>query len=281
MVEIGKQPDLATMGSGRKYVMTNNITVSISVVSHGQMALIGKLLADLITHCHLSVEVILTLNTEEEVPTELERGAFPITIIRNTAPKGFGANHNFAFGVARGQYFCVVNPDIRFSDDVFARIISGLQSAPSAGVMAPLVFNRAGAMEDSARRFPSLVTPLLRILGLSRGLDYPEPKSQFEPDWVAGMFMVFPAVAYRAIGGFDERYFLYYEDVDLCARLKLAGYHVVVESSAVVVHDARRDSRRKSKYFQWHLRSAIRFFLSSVYWRLLLKSYMRNNQTRR
>jgi GT2 family glycosyltransferase len=76
------------------------------------------------------------------------------------------------------------------------------------------------------------------------------------------MFMLFRSAAFRKVGGFDERYFLYYEDVDLCARLRRAGYDIRVEAAVRVVHDARRDSRRSVRYMAWHLSSILRYFLT-------------------
>jgi GT2 family glycosyltransferase len=76
------------------------------------------------------------------------------------------------------------------------------------------------------------------------------------------MFMLFRAETLRSMGGFDERYFLYYEDVDLCARLREAGYEVAVCTEASAIHAARRESRRNLRFAKWHLRSALRFFTS-------------------
>lgn len=86
-----------------------------------------------------------------------------------------------------------------------------------------------------------------------------------QPDWVGGMFMLFRNEVFRAAGGFDARYFLYYEDVDLCARLTLQNLAVVLCPQVKVIHEARRSSHRSLKYAMWHLRSMGRFFLSKQY----------------
>jgi len=151
----------------------------------------------------------------------------------------------------------VVNPDIRFSENVLAPLLSVFESASDVGVAAPLVRASDGAVEDSGRRFPSLYTPLFRFLGMARSPGYPIVFSHIEPDWVAGMFLLFPSAVYSLFGGFDERYFLYYEVIEFCARLRLKGYRVILEPATSVVHDARRDSHHKPKYFLFHLRSTI------------------------
>ena len=85
------------------------------------------------------------------------------------------------------------------------------------------------------------------------------------PDWVGGMFMLFPSRVFREVGGFDTGYFLYYEDVDLCARLTLRDYRVVLCHEVSVIHVARRTSHANLRYLLWHISSALRFFLSPVY----------------
>jgi N-acetylglucosaminyl-diphospho-decaprenol L-rhamnosyltransferase len=81
----------------------------------------------------------------------------------------------------------------------------------------------------------------------------------FDADWVAGMFMLFRADDYRALGGFDEGFFLYYEDVDICARLWKAGRPVLACPKAQVIHDARRASRQNLRYMRWHAGSMARY----------------------
>jgi GT2 family glycosyltransferase len=92
--------------------------------------------------------------------------------------------------------------------------------------------------------------------------DYANDQGAIEVDWVAGMFMLFTAEAYRAVGGFDERYFLYYEDVDICRRLRARGNKIVYEPAVPVIHEARRASRRDPRLMRMHAASALRYLLS-------------------
>lgn len=247
------------------------MNLSISVVSHSQIALVEALLGDLALYCgHLSFELILTLNIEESLPFSADTYVFPIRLIRNSLPLGFGANHNQAFKQATGRYFCVVNPDIRLTGNPFGELIAGLEDS-SVGVVAPLVLGQEGSVEDSARRFPSPLKILCKAFGRCKGPDYAIGASLVYPDWVGGMFMLFPRRVFAELRGFDERYFLYYEDVNLCGRLRLRGYQVVLHPGCQVVHHAQRSSHRNRQYFRWHLSSMTRFFLSSVYWRLLFQ----------
>jgi GT2 family glycosyltransferase len=138
-------------------------------------------------------------------------------------------------------------------------------------VAAPLVLNLDGNIEDSARRFPSPFKILCKAIGKCKGSDYMIKDSIIYPDWVGGMFMMFSCDVFKLLGGFDRRFFLYYEEVDLCARARLQKYEVVLCPVAKVIHNARRESHRNAKFFKWHLTSMLRFFLSPVYWRLLFR----------
>ncbi|MDP2805322.1 MAG: glycosyltransferase [Gallionellaceae bacterium] len=242
--------------------------LSISVVSHAQTALVQSLLADISCHCDgLSVEVILTLNVEESLAFDVGDYPFPIRIIRNSTPKGFGVNHNAAFNLAKGMFFCVINPDIRFSTNPFD-VLVGHAKENNVGLVAPLIVDSRGREEDSARRFPSPLEIILKIFGGKSAVHTNTTQALTSPDWVAGMFMLFPREVFQRMGGFNERYFLYYEDVDLCARLTLAGLRVLSCSEVSVVHDARRSSHKNPKFMFWHVLSMFRYFSSDVYKRL-------------
>jgi len=242
--------------------------VTISIVSHMQADLVDKLLSDIAFHCKSeALDVVVTLNLLEELPFSEKRYPFPVAILRNSVPLGFAANHNQAFTHARGQYFCVMNPDIRLSDDPFQVLVTCLGN-PFLGVVAPLVLSENGKVEDSARHFPTPLKILGKAFGRYRDNEYAVEDKMIFPDWVGGMFMLFPRLIFEKLGGFNPRFFLYYEDVDLCARLRLGGYEVALCPDAKVIHQARRDSHRNLKYLKWHLASMTRFFCSSSFLRI-------------
>jgi GT2 family glycosyltransferase len=81
------------------------------------------------------------------------------------------------------------------------------------------------------------------------------------------MFLLFRSQAFRAVGGFDSRYFLYIEDVDICTRLRVAGWRLLQVSEAEVIHDARKQSHRSLKYTRWHLAGMLRYWSSPGFWR--------------
>ena len=194
-------------------------------------------------------------------PLRLSQVSHEVEIIRNTRAKGFGANHNAAFALCRTELFCVANPDIRLPSDPFGPLSATL-SARRAGAVAPLVLSVRGSVEDSARRYPTLASLLRKAVTKGAKPDYATDQGAIEVDWVAGMFILFATQAYRAVGGFDERYFLYYEDVDICRRLRSRGHKVLYEPAVSVIHEARRASRRNPRLMRIHAASALRYLLS-------------------
>ena len=249
-------------------------TTSISIVSHSQGSLVANLLADIEHFCACEkVCVVLTLNLPEQLPFTADSFSFSMKIICNTEPQGFAANHNQAFAQITGEYFCVMNPDIRFSSDPFPSLLECLKN-PVVGVAAPVVVGEIGEMEDSARRFPTPLKIFCKVFGGCKGGDYVVKDELVFPDWVGGMFMLFPRDIFKQLSGFDQRFFLYYEDVDLCARLRLLGYEVALCPAAKVIHHAHRSSHRSFMFFRWHLTSMLRFFFSPVYWRVQYRKWL-------
>ena len=232
--------------------------LTLSVVSHRQNALVNQLLEDVQRVYVDRVALVLTQNAPDPVPFATGKLTFPLEIIVNRERKGFGENHNAAFRRCRTPYFCVCNPDIRLASDVFPALLQALDD-PRAAVAGPLVRSPAGRIEDSARRFPSAAALLKKLFVDSREADYPTDRGPREVDWLAGMFMLFRSDSYRSIGGFDEAYFLYYEDVDICYRLHSSGATVIFEPRVEVTHDARRASRRDPSLALHHLASMLRF----------------------
>lgn len=238
--------------------------ITLSVVSHGQASLVCELLKDIDESGagQQLKEVIITSNIPEEYVFKLESA--PFKVIANDAPKGFGENHNAAFKQCTSAFFCVINPDIRLNKNPFPSLLEHIKSA-ELGVVGPKVTNLQGELEDSARPFPSMLTILTKLFGNKYAALYPANNVPESPDWIAGMFMLFDAQAFAQVGGFDKSYFLYYEDVDICARLHLTGRSIGYSKEVEVTHDARRDSHRKLRYLRWHLSSMLRFFMSSTY----------------
>lgn len=236
--------------------------VTVSIVSHRQNCLVSRLLDDLQRNCNTRLRVILTENAPDSTPLRLPEGRHDHQIILNDRPKGFGANHNAAFLRCGTRTFCVLNPDIRILADPFPPLLDALRDARVA-VAAPLVRSPSGGIEDSVRRFPTFGILLRKLVRGASGPDYPVDRGSVTVDWAAGMFLVFKADSFREARGFDERYFMYYEDIDLCRRMGQAGGLVKFVPDAAVIHDARRGSHRNPRLAFHHAMSMARFLATS------------------
>jgi GT2 family glycosyltransferase len=246
--------------------------IHLSIVSHGQALYAETLLRDLAALASASrFQVTLTNNLAGVAAPSVSACPFPVRVIDNSEPLGFGANHNRAFAAPHAAservYFVVLNPDLRIAADVFGPLAEVVRADRRIGLAGPVVSSTGGEREDSARELPTPFRLVRKLAGRSGAWPVGEDGGLFRPDWIAGMFMLFRAETFAQIGGFDERFFLYYEDVDICSRLWLHGYEVVVDPSLSIVHDAQRTSRRNWRYARWHLASMLRFLSSDVCWR--------------
>jgi N-acetylglucosaminyl-diphospho-decaprenol L-rhamnosyltransferase len=253
------------------------ISATLSVVSHGHGRLLENLLSDLAGQVGIDrCLVVLTLNLPGEPFNEDWRERLRLVVMRNDRSEGFGKNHNRAFAHAQGSWFIVVNPDIRMTDPrTLQRLIRDDCDLPVAGLRVPVILNSAGRPEDSVRRNLTPWSLLRRLFGFERSAIATKPVRRGNPFyWLAGMFLAVERKAFAAVGGFDERFFLYCEDYDLCARLYLSGYALVQDDSTHVIHDAQRASHRSLRHLRWHLHSLMRVWFSDTFWRITLHSML-------
>jgi N-acetylglucosaminyl-diphospho-decaprenol L-rhamnosyltransferase len=239
--------------------------ITISIVSHNQELILNNLLNKLAIYSASISKVIVTHNTLESNNSISNDFPFELEEIQNPKPKGFGSNHNQAFQLCTSPFFCIMNPDIDLDCEPF-QVLQNCFSDSEVAVAAPSIKNLEGKFEDSARYFPTPFGIIRKLFFNYRG-EYPIKNDEviIYPDWVGGMFMLFESIKFNELGGFDERYHLYYEDVDLCLRTWKIGYKVLLTMETNATHDARRASHRKLIYFKWHIISLFRFFIKHIF----------------
>lgn len=229
--------------------------ILVSIVSHGHGTMTPELVQRL-SDCPEVSHIIWTKNIPEAARP------FPgsrVEIIENRTPKGFGANHNAAFRHCRAPYFCILNPDIEWTENPFPKLLATIE-AENAALVAPQIISPVGKVEDSMRRYPTLQSLFSKALYGEEGRAPMIPGTHvLHPDWVAGMFMLVRSTDFSTIGGFDEKYFLYYEDIELCSQLKAVGRPVVGDLSVLVTHRAQRASHHNWQHMKWHLTSMMRY----------------------
>ena len=237
------------------------VKVCLSVVSHGHREHLSALMGDLNAQGMELEQTRVLANIPEKFSGFDVFAQEKVQITYNDFPMGFGANHNKNLSSSSADYYLIINPDVRLTSNPIPELLAIFDADPSVGLVAPRVTNSDGFIEDSVRRFPSLLDLVKKALGNDQGQVELKHGEIANVPWVAGMFMLVRSDVFKALGGFDESFYLYYEDVDLCARIHRAGYKVCVAGKATVIHNAQRDSRRKLKFMIWHLRSMARYFL--------------------
>ena len=230
----------------------------VSVVIHGHESMLSALLEKLLGFPEVS-RIIITFN----IPSACEISSNErLVIINNPEPKGFGQNHNEAFKYCKQVCFCVLNPDVEFKSNPFTKLLLTMKNT-DASVIATRVVNSSGVLKVNTREFPNIGLLFRKLLSNGRDhLAYPE-RGVIYPDWVAGLFMLLRSRDFESCDGFNEAYFLYYEDVDICTRLKKLNKKVVADMDTEIIHNAQRTSHKSLKFARWHLISMFRYLWTS------------------
>ena len=181
-----------------------------------------------------------------------------VQLLRNQENVGFGRGVNQGVRASSAPLLLVMNPDCRLTRGAVEAMRAELDSHPRCALVGPRVLNPDGSVQGSVRGDPDMLTglfgrtgPLRRLmpwLPVSSRNVIPETATRpgagsVVADWVSGACMLMRRDAFEAVGGFDERYFLYWEDADLCRRLRARGYHVRHVPDAEVVHRVGQSSR--------------------------------------
>jgi len=226
--------------------------------------------------CPPAVEhrVVVVDNASRDVGLEIVHRNHPDCLwIFNNENVGYSRGCNRGMAQVEADYYLIMNPDIVVQPGSLDRLLEFAENNPRAGMVGPQLLNADGSIQDSCRRFYTLKTLLLRrtILGrifpnsqtvylhLMRDFDH---QSSRPVDWVLGGCLLVRRSAMERTGPMDERFFIYFEDVDWCYRMWQAGFEVQYTPDARFVHHHRRDSAsgKFNRSFWLHLGSLISFY---------------------
>lgn len=256
--------------------------LSILIVTYNSARLVGPLLTRLKAQLQdLNAEVVVVDNASRDDTVAVIRAEHPwVTLVASPVNLGFAAGNNLAAKHASGTNLLLLNPDALPHEGALQRGLALMASHERVGLAGGELRGPDNSRQPSARMFPRLRDELFTLSGmaarfpkssfwarLDRGWADPEQAAQV--DWIPGAFVFIPASVFRLMNGFDERFFMYYEEVDLCRRMARAGYsvwywpeikamHIGGESAKTV--DQARISKSGSQLESWRMRSAMLYY---------------------
>src|SRR5215472_2255053 len=223
--------------------------LSIIVLCWNDREVIAECLKSIVANTRFTdFEVIISDNGSTDGSVEFIRSSYPmVKVIENGKNLRFAKANNIGIRASQGEYVLILNPDTVIHDRTLDRMIAFADRHPEVGAFGCRVLNADLSYQVSARPFPSfraewIVALYLRGLGrLNKWFtsdSYPgwNGTSERQVDWVSGCFILIRGGLLKSLGGFDEQFFYYYEDMDLCRRIWEAGYTIVYTPVATITH---------------------------------------------
>jgi hypothetical protein len=241
------------------------IDLSIILVSWNTRDLIRDCLGSIFRHPpDFPWQAIVVDNASQDGSPELVSREFPaVQLIRNPSNLGFAAANNQGAGTASGRYLLFLNSDTLVHAGTLAGAVAFMEQHPEAGVMGCRTLNADGSLQATAFAFPgkfrvfAYVSGLNRIFKLSRFTDHSVLRTA---DYVQGSFLIMRKGLYDDCGGFDEHFFLYAEEVDLCLRVKAAGFSVYYFPAVSITHHGGGSGRDPLAALGHYMKSSIALY---------------------
>ena len=246
------------MSSFSSFPQESTVDLSCIIVNYYSSAsLINCLESVYQTLSKISFEVIIVDNSQNDPGMACLKEAYPqVRVIQNAANVGFAKANNQAALSAQGKTLLFLNPDTILADQAIEDMVAHLESNPDIGALGPKVLNTDGSLQYSCRRFPTLMTGLFnRYSLLSRWFpgnpyttqylmkDYNHDENR-EVDWLSGCCLMVPRAVFEKAGGFDEHYFLFNEDIDLCRAIGQNEFKVMYFPLAKITHHVSTSNSR-------------------------------------
>jgi GT2 family glycosyltransferase len=249
------------------------VTLSIIIVNYNVKLLLEACLNSVTQAIkNIEAEVIIVDNASSDNSTGYLQPIFPLfQFISNPVNEGFAKANNKAIVIAKGEYILFLNPDTVVPEDCFHKCISFMNSHESAGAAGVKMLNGKGEfLKESKRGFPSPMVSFWKMTGLTGMFPRSPVFSKYylgdldenrdhEVDVISGAFMMVKKEALRKTGGFDERFFMYAEDIDLSYRIKLAGYKNYYFAGTSIIHYKGASTKKDFKHVRLFYKAMSQF----------------------
>jgi hypothetical protein len=246
--------------------MTDKMVISASIVLYNEDITDLTNTVNSFLNCKLPKRLFLIDNTKES----RFKNVFKLPEVEYIPIKkniGFGAAHNKILEKIKetSSYHLILNPDVVFKPDGILTLINELKNNSYVGVISPKVIYPSGELQFTCRKHPIFIEHIYRRLGMFkthtqkqeyRDQDLSRP---FNPDFVHGCFMLFKTQEFVNVNGFDERYFMYLEDADICRKLAQNQQKVLYYPKVIIEHKHQKGSAKKFNLLIHHLSSAIKY----------------------
>jgi GT2 family glycosyltransferase len=189
------------------------------------------------THEEGCFEVIVIDNDSRDGSVEAIKAQYPnVKVIALQQNLGFGKANNIGADASTSEYLFFINNDTLFKKDIITPLSQFLKENPSCGAIGPLLLNSDGTYQHSYGKFPSLMNELRTKKDTTLFKNIPKNRSPRQVDWVSFAAVMIRRSAFEKVNGFDERYFMYFEDADLCFRLQKAGFQSFYCAEYSLIH---------------------------------------------
>jgi hypothetical protein len=215
--------------------------ISILIVGYNTKDLVLECLAGVFEHTQGPTFEVLFVDCSEDGSEEAIRERFPqVRVIDNDENLGFGRGNNFLARYAEGDYVLLLNPDTLIRDNAIGELYEFAQRTPEAGAWGGVTRLPDGSIDPGCQQAgPGLGNSLLTLLGMSERTK-PDVESDQETGVevasLSGAFMMLPRTLWNELGGFDESFFMYCEETDLCCRVRQQGRGVRITPKSSIVH---------------------------------------------
>ncbi|HTX17039.1 MAG TPA: glycosyltransferase [Bacteroidota bacterium] len=205
----------------------------------------------------LEGEIFVVDNASDDGSCDTVRQSFPsVRLIANGTNVGFARANNQALSLSSGKFILLLNPDTIVQEDTFRTLINFFRANADVGMAGCKILNPDGSLQLACRRsYPTPWVAFTKVTGLSRifsssrifaryNLTYLDPDENYEVDAISGSFMMIRRETYEAVGGLDESFFMYGEDLDWCYRVQKAGWKVFYVADTKIIHYKGESTRR-------------------------------------